>query len=169
MGTGSLEEALAWIEYCNGSGATQWAQRRRENGHPGPYRVRYWGLGNEMYGDWQVGALSAEEYVRTATRWARAIKMLDPDVVLVSCGMTGWSDWDRIVIDGMAPLAGLHSVHIYTGSDEYWTNVLQPHQAERPPGGATLVRPGSTAAAGTLTCGSTPWPRQVPGRVTIVT
>jgi alpha-N-arabinofuranosidase len=169
MGTGSLEEALAWIEYCNGSGATQWAQRRRENGHPGPYRVRYWGLGNEMYGDWQVGALSAEEYVRTATRWARAIKMLDPDVVLVSCGMTGWSDWDRIVIDGMAPLAGLHSVHIYTGPDEYWTNVLQPHQAERPPGGATLVRPGSTAAAGTLTCGSTPWPRQVPGRVTIVT
>src|SRR5262249_20771400 len=40
-------------------------------------------------------------------------------------------DWDRIVIDGLAPLAGLHSVHIYTGSDDYWTNVLQPHQAER--------------------------------------
>jgi alpha-N-arabinofuranosidase len=131
MGTGSLEEALAWIEYCNGTGRTQWAQRRGENGHPGPYGVRYWGLGNEMYGDWQVGALSAEEYVREATRWARAIKMLDPDAVLVSCGMNGWNDWDRIVIDGMAPLVDLHSVHIYTGSDDYWTNVLQPHQAER--------------------------------------
>jgi alpha-L-arabinofuranosidase len=131
MGTGTLPEALAWIEYCNGAGQTAWARRRRENGREEPYRVRYWGLGNEMYGDWQVGALSAEEYVRTATRWARAIKRLDPDAVLVSCGMTGWDDWDRIVIDGLAPLAGLHSVHLYTGSDDYWTNVLQPHQAER--------------------------------------
>jgi alpha-N-arabinofuranosidase len=84
-----------------------------------------------MYGPWQVGALSAGEYVRTATRWARAIKRLDPDVILVSCGMTGWDDWDRIVIDGLAPLVGLHSVHLYTGSDDYWTNLLQPHQAER--------------------------------------
>jgi len=108
MGTGSLEEALAWIEYCNGTGQTYWAQRRRENGHPAPYGVRYWGLGNEMYGDWQVGALSAEEYVRTATRWARAIKRLDPGAVLVSCGMNGWNDWDRVVIDGLAPLVDLH-------------------------------------------------------------
>lgn len=131
MGTGSLSEALAWVEYCNGSGQTGWARRRRANGRDSPYRVRYWGLGNEMYGDWQVGALSAEEYVRTATRWARAIKMLDPDAVLVSCGNNGWDDWDRVVIDGLASLAGLHSVHLYTGSDDYWTNVLQPHQAER--------------------------------------
>lgn len=131
MGTGTLEEALAWVEYCNGSRDTAWARRRRENGHEEPYRVRYWGLGNEMYGDWQVGALTAEEYVRTATRWARAIRMLDPDAVLVSCGMNGWNDWDRVVIDGLAHLVDLHSIHIYTGSDDYWTNVLQPHQAER--------------------------------------
>ena len=84
-----------------------------------------------MYGDWQVGAVSAEEYVRTATRWARAIKMLDPQAELISCGMNGWNDWDRVVIDGMAPLVDYHSLHIYTGSDDYWTNVLQPHQAER--------------------------------------
>jgi alpha-L-arabinofuranosidase len=131
MGTGSLEEALAWIEYCNGTRDTAWARRRRENGRDDPYQVRYWGLGNEMYGEWQVGALSAEEYVAAATRWARAIKMLDPGAVLVSCGMNGWNDWDRVVIDGLAPLVGLHSIHIYTGSEDYWTNVLQPHQAER--------------------------------------
>jgi alpha-N-arabinofuranosidase len=127
MGTGTLEEALAWIEYCNGTGETEWARRRRG----APFRVRYWGLGNEMYGDWQVGALSAEEYVRTATRWARAIRMLDPEAVLISCGMTGWTEWDRVVIDGMAGLVDLHSIHLYTGSDDYWTNVLGPHQAER--------------------------------------
>jgi alpha-L-arabinofuranosidase len=131
MGSGTLAEALAWIEYCNGAGDTGWARRRRDNGHPEPYRVRYWGLGNEMYGDWQVGAMSAEQYVREATRWASAIKMLDPQAKLVACGMNGWNDWDRIVIDGMAALVDYHSLHIYTGSEDYWTNVLQPHQAER--------------------------------------
>jgi alpha-N-arabinofuranosidase len=131
MGTGTLAEALAWIEYCNGTRDTEWTRRRREGGRAEPYRVRYWGLGNEMYGDWQVGAMSAEEYVREATRWARAIKMLDPQAELVSCGKNGWNDWDRVVIDGMAGLVDYHSLHIYTGSDDYWTNVLQPHQTER--------------------------------------
>jgi alpha-L-arabinofuranosidase len=131
MGTGTLAEALDWVEYCNGAGDTDWAVRRRENGHAEPYRVRHWGLGNEMYGDWQVGALTAEEYVREATRWARAIRMLDPNAKLVSCGMNGWNDWDRVVIDGMAGLVDYHSLHIYTGSEDYWTNVLAPHQAER--------------------------------------
>jgi alpha-N-arabinofuranosidase len=130
MGTGTLEEALAWVEYCNGAGATHWAERRRANGRAEPWRVTYWGLGNEMYGDWQVGAFTAEEYVREATRWARAIRMLDPHARLVSCGMNGWNEWDRVVIDGMTPFVDYHSIHIYTGSEDYWTNVLQPHQAE---------------------------------------
>ncbi len=124
MGTGTLEEALAWVEYCNSAANTAWAGRRRENGRAEPWRVTYWGLGNEMYGDWQVGAFTAEEYVREATRWARAIRMLDPQAKLVSCGMNGWNEWDRVVIDGMASLVDYHSLHIYTGSDDYWTNVL---------------------------------------------
>ena len=112
MGTGTLEEALGWIEYCNEQRRTHWAERRAANGRAEPYGVTYWGLGNEMYGQWQVGALSAEEYVAEATRWARAIRMLDPDVKLVSCGMNGWNEWDRVVVDGMAGLVDLHSLHI---------------------------------------------------------
>jgi len=131
MGTGTLAEALDWVEYCNGTGKTYWAEQRRVHGHDLPYQVRYWGLGNEMYGDWQVGALTAAEYVREATRWARAIRMLDPQAKLISCGMNGWNEWDGVVIDGMAGLVDYHSLHIYTGSEDYWTNVLQPHQAER--------------------------------------
>ena len=131
MGTGTLEEALAWLEYCNGEGATYWANKRREYGRAEPYGVRLWGLGNEMYGEWQVGAMSADEYVREATRWARALKFLDPGIQVISCGKTGWNEWDRIVIEGMAHLVDYHSIHIYTGSEDYWTNVLQPHQAER--------------------------------------
>lgn len=131
MGTGTLADALAWVEYCNSAANTYWAARRRDNGHAEPYGVKYWALGNEMYGAWQVGAMSAEEYVREATRWARAIRMLDPGAVLIGCGETGWTEWDRVVIDGLAGLVDYHSIHLYTGSDDYWTNVLQPHQAER--------------------------------------
>jgi alpha-L-arabinofuranosidase len=131
MGTGALSEALAWVEYCNSAARTYWADRRRENGRAGPYAVPYWGLGNEMYGDWQVGQLSAEEYVSVASRWAKAIRRLDPDAKLVSCGMNGWDDWDRVVIEGMSSLVDLHSLHIYTGSSDYWNNVLSPHQSER--------------------------------------
>ncbi len=131
MGTGSLEEALAWIEYCNSARRTAWADLRRRNGHDAPFGVTWWGLGNEMYGAWQVGALSAEEYVAEATRWARAIRMLDPTAKLVSCGNLGWTDWDAGVIDGLASLVDLHSIHLYTGADDYWTDVLAPHSAER--------------------------------------
>jgi alpha-N-arabinofuranosidase len=92
-----------------------------------------------MYGAWQVGALSAQEYVAEATRWARAIRMLDPGVKLVSCGLSGVDEWDRIVVDGLSSLVDLHSIHIYTGSSDYWTNVLQPHQAERAIRGARAL------------------------------
>jgi alpha-N-arabinofuranosidase len=131
MGTGDLSEALAWVEYCNSSARSYWAERRRDNGHDAAYGVPYWGLGNEVYGDWQVGQMSADEYVREATRWAKAIRRLDPAVKLVSCGLNGWDDWDRVVIDAMVPLVDLHSLHIYTGADDYWANVLSPHQAQR--------------------------------------
>jgi alpha-N-arabinofuranosidase len=131
MGTGTLSDALDWVEYCNSTARGHWAERRQRNGHEEPYRVVYWGLGNEMYGDWQVGQLSAPEYVALAKRWAKAIRRADPAVKLVSCGLSGWSDWDRQVVDGLAGLADLHSLHIYTGSPDYWANVLTPHQAER--------------------------------------
>ena len=131
MGTGALSEALDWVEYCNSTAAGYWAGERRKNGRDEPYNVIYWGLGNEMYGEWQVGQLSAPEYCALAVRWARAIRRAAPDVKLVSCGWNGWSDWDRAVIESLAGLVDLHSLHIYTGSPDYWENVLSPHQAER--------------------------------------
>jgi alpha-N-arabinofuranosidase len=131
MGTGTLDEALAWVEYCNGTGDTYWANRRRANGHAEPYGVRFWGLGNEMYGEWQIGQRTAADYVTTARQWAKALKWLDPGIRLVSCGQTGVDDWDREVIDGLARYVDMHSIHLYTGSPDYWSNVLAPHFAER--------------------------------------
>ncbi len=131
LGTGTIDEAQAWVEYCNGTSDTEWVRRRRDNGHPEPYGVRYWGLGNEMYGDWQIGQRSAQDYVTLARQVAKVVKLTDPGIELVSCGESGLSDWDATVIEGLAPFVQWHSIHIYTGDDDYWTNVLAPHQTER--------------------------------------
>ena len=131
MGTGTIDEAQAWVEYCNGTGDTYWANLRRQNGHEEPYGVKYWGLGNEMYGEWQIGALEAEDYVKKAREFAKVMKWTDPGIELVSCGLSGLTDWDRLVVEKLAPFVDYHSVHIYTGSDDHWSNVLAPHQADR--------------------------------------
>jgi len=131
LGTGTQDEAQAWVEYCNGTTNTYWANLRRQHGHPEPYNVKYWGLGNEMYGRWQIGALPAEEYVRKAVEFAKVMKLTDPSIQLISCGQNGWNDWDRVVVEGLAPYVDYHSIHIYTGSPDYYSNVFQPHQADR--------------------------------------
>jgi alpha-N-arabinofuranosidase len=131
MGSGSMDEAQAWVEYTNGTGNTHWANLRRKHGHAEPYRIKYWGLGNEMYGAWQVGNLGAEDYVKKARAFAMVMKRTDPSIVLVSCGQNGWSPWDETVLEGLASMVDFHSIHIYTGHPDYYVNVFQPHQAER--------------------------------------
>jgi alpha-N-arabinofuranosidase len=131
MGSGSMDEAQAWVEYCNGTGNTSWASLRRQHGHPEPYRVRYWGLGNEMYGPWQIGHLSPEDYVKKARLFGMVMKRTDPTIELIGCGHNGWSDWDRIVIDGLADMVDYHSIHLYTGTRDHYATVFQSHQAER--------------------------------------
>lgn len=131
MGSGTLDEAQAWVEYCNGTGNTHWANLRRAHGHPEPYRVRYWGLGNEMYGAWQIGSRSAEDYARAARQFAHVMKRTDPTIQLVGCGQNGWNDWDRVVLEGIADLIDYYSIHIYSGSDHYYTSAFHPHQADR--------------------------------------
>jgi alpha-N-arabinofuranosidase len=76
-------------------------------------------------------ALSAEDYVSKAREFAKVMRWTDPNIELVGCGLSGLTDWDRVVIEGLAPFVDYHSIHIYTGSDDYWSNVLAPHQADR--------------------------------------
>ncbi len=84
MGTGTMDEAQGWVEYCNGTGNTYWANLRREHGHEKPYNVKYWGLSNEMYGPGQIGTLDAEDYVEKAREFAKVMKWADPTIELVS-------------------------------------------------------------------------------------
>lgn len=67
-----------------------------------------------VWGPWQVGNLSASEYAAMARRWAHGLKLVDPSIKLVSCGETGWSDWDREVLQAVTPFVDLHSIHWYS-------------------------------------------------------
>nr|GAT43897.1 glycoside hydrolase family 51 protein [Mycena chlorophos] len=132
MGTGTLQDALAWLEYCNSSANTYYANLRRQNGHSEPYGVKYWALGNEMWGPWQIGQMSAEDYAKTAFQWAKALRLLDPSIKLVSCGNNGVTDWDRVVLRTLAPVVDYHSLHRYTGrKGVHDINVMGPPAAEK--------------------------------------
>jgi alpha-N-arabinofuranosidase len=131
LGTGTLDEARNWVEYCNGTKDTYYTNLRRKNGHPEPYNVKYWGLGNEMHGAWQQSTRSAPDYATYAREAAKLMKWVDPSIKLISCGHDGVSEWDWTVLQTLAPLVNYHSIHIYTGSNDYYTNVFLPHHAER--------------------------------------
>ena len=107
MGTGTLMEALAWVEYCNSTSNTYYANLRRQNGHPEPYNVKYWALGNEIYGPWQVEAQSKEDYSKKAIQWAKALRLLDPNIKLIGCGCRGYDDWDRYVLQETIEWVGI--------------------------------------------------------------
>lgn len=131
MGTGTLDEALGWLEYCNSDADTYYANLRRKNGHEKPYNVKYWGLGNEVYGDWQVGQYSDPiDYTKKALQWAKALKYLDPSIKLISCGENGFSKWDHIVTYELIKYLDFHSIHLYTYSKDHYKNTIQPLAAE---------------------------------------
>ncbi|OTA90821.1 glycoside hydrolase family 51 protein [Hypoxylon sp. CO27-5] len=131
FGTGTLDEALAWVEYCNGTRDTYYANLRRANGHPEPYRVKYWALGNEVWGPWQVEQMTKEDYAKKAAQWAKALRLLDPDIQLVLCGQDGQNSWDHYVLNKCVAWVDMHSIHIYTASNEHLKNATAPLAAER--------------------------------------
>ncbi|KAI8663894.1 Zn(2)-C6 fungal-type domain-containing protein [Fusarium keratoplasticum] len=131
MGTGTLEDALAWVEYCNSDKDTYFANLRRQNGHDEPYRVKYWALGNEMWGPWQVEQHTKEDYAKKAVQWARALKLLDPSIQLILCGKDGYSDWDRYTLQQCVRWVDMHSIHYYSMGKGHYTNISSVYGAER--------------------------------------
>ncbi|KAL5361666.1 Arabinosidase C [Aspergillus floccosus] len=143
FGTGTLDEALAWVEYCNGTRDTYYANLRRKNGREEPYNVKYWALGNETWGPWQVEQMTKEAYAHKAYQWAKALKLLDPSLVLVLCGQDGTASWDYYTLKqcllplnsplstSAVPLIDMHSIHLYTASSNHRANATAPLAAER--------------------------------------
>lgn len=113
-GSGKPEEAARWVEYCNGSIDTPMGAKRAANGHPEPYNVKHWEIGNEVWGAWQVGTCSAEQFARRCVAFILAMKEVDPSITIMACGHTD-QGWNRTVLD----IAGEHidylTLHLYHG------------------------------------------------------
>lgn len=110
-GLGSIKHAADEIEYCNGSPDTPMGAWRAANGHPEPYAVKWWGVGNEMFGNWQLGHMPLSEYVKKHNACVDAMRAVDPDAVLVAVGEAG--DWSRTMMSQCADHMDLISEHRY--------------------------------------------------------
>lgn len=110
-GLGTLDEALAEVQYFNGSADTPMGKWRAQNGHPEPYGVKFWAVGNEMWGSWQLGHMPVDRYVKTNNLFADAIWKEDPGAQLVAVGNVG--DWSKNMLENCADHMNFISEHIY--------------------------------------------------------
>ncbi|MEM7028580.1 MAG: alpha-L-arabinofuranosidase C-terminal domain-containing protein [Chloroflexota bacterium] len=130
MGTGTIEQAGALIEYCNAPTGSYYADLRASHGYVEPHNVRYWCIGNEMDGPWQIGHLDANAYGKKALEAAKMMRWHDPDVELVLCGsssdkMPTYPEWDRVALEYCWDKVDYHSIHYYAGNwDDDTTSYL---------------------------------------------
>ncbi len=132
MGSGTLLEASNWVEYCNHPGGTYFSDLRKKHGHPEPYKVKLWGLGNEMYGPWQIGHKNAPEFAKASLEFAKVMKWMDPTIKLVACG-NGDPEWDRPVLEMVVNRVDYIAAHHYTVTDDlkdYYEIVASSAQME---------------------------------------
>lgn len=118
MGTGNIQDAGDMVEYCNFPGGTYWSDLRIKNGHKDPYKIKYWCIGNEMDGSWQVGHLEANDYGKKALEAIKFMKATDSTIKTVVCGsstshMKTYPEWDRIILEHTYDFTDYLSIHRY--------------------------------------------------------
>jgi alpha-N-arabinofuranosidase len=120
---GTLDEALNWVEYVNGSIETPLGKMRAANGHKDPYQVKYWGIGNENYGGWGNSDKQSDTvYAEQLYEWASAIKHRFPDLSLLGVGHT--YNWNKKVLEKNNQLINFLTQHYYVAS-KYKDNKIE--------------------------------------------
>ncbi|UCG47042.1 MAG: hypothetical protein JSU94_16275 [Phycisphaerales bacterium] len=110
-GFGDHRSAAAEVEYVNGAADTPMGGWRAANGRAEPYNVKWWGIGNEMFGNWQLGYMSLNQYVLKHNLFAEAMRKVDPSVKLVAVGEAG--RWSEGMMRSCAGHMDLISEHFY--------------------------------------------------------
>ncbi len=138
MGSGTSEEAMSWVKYCNGESGDVWSDKRIANGHKEPYNVKYWAIGNEISAPWEYGYTpTPADYIRKAKEFAMAMKSADPTIKLIFSGAHFPIDfphdnWNREILDALYEYIDYINIHHYIGhdyKDEIW-NTWQDMTAE---------------------------------------
>jgi alpha-N-arabinofuranosidase len=124
MGTGTIEEAQRWVEYANVEGGSYYAELRKKHGFPKPHNIKYWSLGNEMDGFWQMGHLNAEDYSKKAREAAKLMKLTDPGIKLVAAGSSNYresadpNEWNATILNELKDVVDYLAIHIYVGNPD---------------------------------------------------
>ena len=118
LGTRGPDAARHFLEYCNHPGGTTLSDLRRAHGWERPHGVKFWCLGNEMDGPWQMEAKTATEYGRIAAEAAKMMKLVDPSIELAACGSSGrsmptYGAWEDTVLDHCFDHVEFISLHTY--------------------------------------------------------
>lgn len=121
LGTRGIADACNLLEYCNHPGGTKYSDLRIKHGVKDPHNIKVWCLGNEMDGPWQLGHKTMEEYGRLAEETAKAMKLIDPSIELVSCGssaldMPTFPKWESTTLESTYDYVDYVSMHQYYGN-----------------------------------------------------
>ncbi len=112
-GDGTPEEAADWVEYCNGDTSTKYGALRAKNGHPKPYGVKLWEVGNELYGGWQIGHCTPEQYADRYAAFYKAMKERDASIHLIANGQD--PHWNEANIKKNPKILSSLSTHCLRG------------------------------------------------------
>lgn len=121
LGTRGIADACNLLEYCNHPEGTKYSDLRIKHGRKEPYNIKLWCLGNEMDGEWQLGSKTMEEYGRLSKETAKAMKLIDPTIELVSCGssfmdMPTFPQWEATTLEHNYDYVDYISLHQYYGN-----------------------------------------------------
>ena len=121
LGTRGIADACNLLEYCNHPSGTKYSDLRIKHGVKEPHDIKLWCLGNEMDGPWQIGHKTMEEYGRLAEETAKAMRLIDPDIELVSCGssskdMATFPEWEAVTLSHTYEYVDYVSMHQYYGN-----------------------------------------------------
>jgi alpha-N-arabinofuranosidase len=97
-GFGDAHSAAEEVEYMNGATSTPMGAMRARNGHPEPYRVKFWDIGNEPYGPWQLGRTDLKYYLLKHNEFAKSMRAADPSITLLASG----SMPEEAILEGVA-------------------------------------------------------------------
>jgi alpha-N-arabinofuranosidase len=130
-GIGSVQLAADEVQYANGPTDTPMGKWRAQNGHPQPFNVKWWAVGNEMFGPWQNGYMPIDKYVVRHNETAEAMLAVDPSIELiavgdVSHGTLEGTTWSREMYLYCADRMDYISEHFYV-SDERGVLKTIPH------------------------------------------
>ncbi len=119
-GDGDMREARDWVEYCNGTQDTALVKLRRQHGFDAPHNIKYWAVGNEVDGHWQIGAKTPEEYARAYLEFAKVMKWVDPTIKLTAAATSDWSgdivSRASLLIEQAGKLIDYMGIHWYVGN-----------------------------------------------------